>query len=287
MKGADLVAALQRQFGDVSALEVSRQLGLTQPALVHWKNAKNLSPSRIAGQMRRLALQRIDGALLVEELCVRLGVGSVLQLANRFGVSHQTVRNWQKRKTYSSRQLSKLVEDAFEASAHHARMTAVRPLVEFCAIEKCATSSGKKFQLFKVASTEGSHPYLEGLKKELEGHYGIYVFFDSRGQAIYAGKARKQSLWKEMQLAFNRKRAVQKIRRVSHPSRRQKYRTSKELTRQIVEESVQLHELAHYFSAYEVADELVNDLESLLVRAFANDLLNVRMEKFGHQRRAR
>jgi hypothetical protein len=44
---------------------------------------------------------------------------------------------------------------------------------------------------------------------------------------------------------------------------------------------VPLHELAIYFSAYQVDDEMVDKLEALLVRSFANDLLNVRMEKFG------
>ena len=46
-----------------------------------------------------------------------------------------------------------------------------------------------------------------------------------------------------------------------------------------------LHDLATYFSAYEVADVMIDDLEALMVRSFANDLLNIRMERFRRDRR--
>ena len=48
---------------------------------------------------------------------------------------------------------------------------------------------------------------------------------------------------------------------------------------------LELFDLAAYFSAYEVADGMIEELEALLVRAFANDLLNVKMETFAHQRK--
>jgi hypothetical protein len=64
----------------------------------------------------------------------------------------------------------------------------------------------------------------------------VYVFFDSRGQAIYAGKAKRQTLWKEMTAAFNRARdSVQRIKRVRHPKRRVAYRTSDEKARVAME----------------------------------------------------
>jgi len=129
------------------------------------------------------------------------------------------------------------------------------------------------------------HPYRSGLKHELDHAKGVYIFFDSRGQAIYVGQA-KQNLWKEMNIAFNRKReSVQKIKRVKHPKRKVQYKTSYEKTRQIFESAVPLHEIAYYFSAYEVDDGMIDELESLLIRSFANDLLNVQMGRFGQQRK--
>jgi len=119
---------------------------------------------------------------------------------------------------------------------------------------------------------------------ELASSKGIYIFFDSRGQAIYTGKAHRQTLWKEMNLAFNRDRGeVQKIKRVSHPEQKRIYRTSEEKDRQITDHVVPLHDLASYFSAYVVTDGLIGKLEAMLVRSFANDLLNIRMERFGQK----
>jgi hypothetical protein len=130
------------------------------------------------------------------------------------------------------------------------------------------------------------HLYKSGLKTELDQYFGVYIFFDSRGQAIYAGKARKQKLWREMNLAFNRdRRRVQKIKRVRHPTRQQEYRTSEEKARQIGDHIVPLYEIASYFSAYRVSDGMVDDLEALLVRSFANNLLNIKMELFARSRR--
>ncbi len=99
--------------------------------------------------------------------------------------------------------------------------------------------------------------------------------------------ARKQSLWDEMNLAFNRERGeLQKIKRVRHPLRNQPYKTSNEKARQISDYVVPLHELSAYFSAYEVTDKMINEVEAMLVRSFANDLLNKRMEKFGQQKKS-
>ena len=88
-----------------------------------------------------------------------------------------------------------------------------------------------------------------------------------------------------MNLALNRDRkAVQKIKRVRHPARRLQYRTTDEKNRQIIDQQVPLWDIATYFSAYEVADEMIEDVEALLVRSFANNLLNKRMERFARHR---
>ena len=162
--------------------------------------------------------------------------------------------------------------------------------MEFFEIDLCDSRYGASFELFGIKDESGKvHPYYAGLRSELESKHGVYIFFDSRGQAIYAGKARRQTLWKEMNLALNRDRgAVQTIKRVRHPAgRRMEYRTSDEKDRQIVDQQVSLSGIASYFSAYEVVDEMIEDVEALLVRSFANDLLNIKMERFERHRRKR
>jgi hypothetical protein len=174
------------------------------------------------------------------------------------------------------------------AGARHFQVNAIRPLVEFCRVERIGSRHGINYEVFDRRDTAGKlHPYRNGLKEELDVHHGVYIFFDSRGRAIYAGKARRQTLWREVNLAFNRARGeVQKIKRVRHPERKQLYRTSDEKSRQISDHLVPLYEHASYFSAYAVADSMIDDLEALLVRSFANDLLNARMERFIRDRKA-
>ena len=156
----------------------------------------------------------------------------------------------------------------------------VRPIVEFFEFEIADAPRSDNAVLFSEMWEETTHRYLEGVKDELQRARGIYIYYDSRGRAIYAGKAEEQSLWKEMNLALNRGRGdVQSIRRVSHPTNSVPYRGPEEKKRRIVKQEVKLWEIATYFSAYAIAPRsIIGMFEALLVRGFANDLLNKRME---------
>ena len=229
----------------------------------------------------------MKGSSVINALRKKFDVSTDKALADRLGITVQAIRNWMNRKTVTERQIAGLVNSSKRASVIGMQANAIRPLVEFFHISKFRKSKGNNCELFGIAAGDGcKHPYLNGLRKELESHKGVYIFFDSRGQAIYTGKARRQNLWKEMNLAFNRERGeVQKIKRVNHPTRKQPYRNSDEKARQITDYVVPLHEIASYFSAYQIADGLINEVEAMLVRSFANDLLNKRMERFGQQKK--
>ena len=201
-------------------------------------------------------------------------------VAQRLGMTVQTLSNWGARDEVTANQMVALLMKVESAAAQRVQSGALRPIVEFFELDPTQVGTGENYGIFQAKVDGIEHPYLSGLRKELEAHQGIYIFHDSRGRALYAGKARSQSLWKEINLVFNRDRQLQNIRRVNHPERRQDFRTSDELRRQIRTVNVRLHELAAYVSAYEVTDGLIGDLESLLIRAFANDLLNKRMENF-------
>lgn len=230
----------------------------------------------------------MKGQEVIAELKKKFRVTTDKALGEVLGLSVPAIQNWKKRPKCTLRQIAGLVHAASKAGAVRFRRNAVRPLVEFFEIDECVSKRGTTRELFGIQDEKGKiHPYLSGLKDELGSNHGVYVFFDSRGQAIYAGKARKQSLWKEMNLAFNRQRGeVQSIKRVPHPERKVGYRTSDEKARQIVDQQVPLSDLAAYFSAYEVTDEMIEDVEALLVRSFANNLLNKRMERFARHRSA-
>lgn len=286
MNGRELIGALKRKLNLSTDTSLGQALGLSGVTLQNWRNRRKITPRIVAEQIVR---GRLGGEEVISALKTKLHVKSLRDLSSRIGVTEQAVQNWKSRPVITARQIAGIVDSASKASTEDTYASAVRPLVEFIPIARCESRGGAKFELFSLKSANGRpQEYLIGLKAELKKHHGVYVFFDSRGQAIYAGKARKQDLWKEITGAFNRDRgSVQNIRRVRHPSRNQAYRTSEEKVRQIREYEVPLYELAAYFSAYEVADRLIDDLESLLVRCFANDVLNKRMERFGRQRTAR
>lgn len=229
----------------------------------------------------------MNGESVISALMKKFKVEKDQDLAQKLGITVTAIRYWKIRKTITVRQFAGLVHSASGAGARDMQASAIRPLVEFFHIDKCKTTrKGSNCELFTIKTDKGGkHPYFEGLQEELKNHHGVYIFFDSRGHAIYTGKARQLTLWKEMTNAFNRKRGdVQKIKRVNHPTRKQPYRTSDEKVRQITDHVVPLHELASYFSAYQVADGMINEVEAMLVRSFANDLLNKRMEKFGEKK---
>ena len=207
-------------------------------------------------------------------------IGGDDAIAGRLGVSPATVRNWSKSdKELEAFQVANALIKAQTNAVATAQYETIRPIVEFYAIECSDSRHGAKLEI--LPSINNSTKMQLGVRQELARRNGLYIFYDSRGRALYAGKARKQNLWKEINLAFNRSRdEVQKIMLVPHPERQQAFKPAYEKPRQPSDTILKLHELSTYFSAYWIADAMIDDLEALLVRGFANDLLNIRMERF-------
>lgn len=225
----------------------------------------------------------MKAADLIKALTRKLKTQSQRDLADALGVSVQTLINWAKRdEDVSPAQIASAIAKSRVAAVRDSQYLAIRPIVEFYELDRCLTKQEKAWQLFSVGPDSTS--YARGLKDALENSHGIYIFYDSRGQALYVGKARQQSLWKEINLAFNRDREVQKITLVAHPDRNQEFQRGHEKLRQPREVQLELSELSYYFSAYQVDDGMIEDLEALMVRGFANDLLNKKMETFANSR---
>ena len=218
---------------------------------------------------------------LIEALGKKLGTNSQMELAAVLGVTVGTLINWRNRdEDLSPLQVASALAKSQSAAVQKAQLETIQPIVEFYRIEKCLTKRESSWQVFD--SSKDSILYAQGLKAALDDSYGIYIFYDSRGHALYVGKAREQTIWKEMNLAFNRKRDVQTIALVHHPERNQEFKPGYEKLRQPKDTQLELFDLACYFSAYDVDDGMIDDLEALMVRGFANNLLNVRMETFAH-----
>lgn len=227
----------------------------------------------------------MTGTELIEQLKQQYRTGekavSDAALCDALGITRPALKSLKDRQELTSAEVAKLMLKASSTAVDDGQSDAITPIVEFFPLDKCETSHGVNWRLFSTMVDGVEHPYRRGLRDLLDSHYGIYLFHDSRGRALYAGKAKRQTLWVEMNAAFNSSRALQNVRMVAHPERRQDFRSSDELRRKIKPISVSLPEVAMFMSAYSVTDRLINDLESLLIRSFPNDLLNIRMENFG------
>lgn len=161
-------------------------------------------------------------------------------------------------------------------------MIEIYPIIEFMKLDPCDSKRGAQRLIFDAKIDGKESKYRVGIRTSLIASRGLYLFYDSRGRAIYAGKTNKQNLWKELNLAFNRDRGqLQKIRRTKQLVNNIEYKPFQEKERIVYEQEVNIHELACYVSAYHISpDDMIAPLEALIVRGFANDLLNKKMEKF-------
>ena len=74
----------------------------------------------------------------------------------------------------------------------------IEPIIEYFPLE-VAESNEVAVRIFTTTNENGKEiSFYSGLKKTLSECNGVYIFYDSRGRAIYAGKAYDQSLWAEM-----------------------------------------------------------------------------------------
>jgi hypothetical protein len=220
---------------------------------------------------------------LIAEIKRRLGLDTNRALARALGMSEMALNNWQRlKKPLSVRRVANAIYKARQSAIRETQLRTIRPIVELFPLDTVESASGLKFELFPTRK-DGTK-LTQGLRDLLSKAHGIYVFYDSRGRALYVGKARQQSLWTELKFAFNRSRSTQKVFRVSHPKRSQAFKPGFAQSRQPKATQLNISEFAAFVSIYEIEEGMIDDLEALLVRGFANDLLNRKMERFKHAR---
>ncbi|ADE10301.1 hypothetical protein [Sideroxydans lithotrophicus] len=216
---------------------------------------------------------------LLDAIKNKVGISTDQKLAAYLGMTQPALVAWRSQKTLSPLQITNAIVKAKAASKKEAHHLAIKPIVEFFPISTVEVGNAGKMEIFETGKEARQHE--NGLKKVLENSKGLYIFYDTRGKALYAGQTKKQNLWKELHNAFNRTRSAQVITLVRHPVNDTTFNPAVEKNKQPHDKNLKLHDLAAYFSAYEVADGMIDDLEALLVRVFPNDLLNSKMEKFG------
>src|SRR5689334_17813249 len=129
---------------------------------------------------------------LIAELQRKLRVKTYRELAGKLGMSQVALINWRKmRKPITVRRVANAVFKARLAAIEESQLKTIRPIVEYFPLKPTESQQGVKFELF---TTRGdANPLHIELRKVLASTHGIYVFYDSRGRALYAGKATKRS----------------------------------------------------------------------------------------------
>ncbi|MHB1799830.1 MAG: hypothetical protein ACYCUI_16290 [Vulcanimicrobiaceae bacterium] len=199
------------------------------------------------------------------------------ELASFLGITQATLITKKKsRANMTPKSISRLLTKYSMAQTTRSFSTAIKPIVEHYPIKKCESKQGAKWEILPSGSSNLRESKIKGY---LINSIGIYFFYDSMGQVIYNGKTISQNLWKEINLAFNRDRGQHKVFRVPHPSTGSSFEPAWKSPRQPVRKPVYLHEIAGYFSAYEISKELISIVEALFIRSICNDLSNIKMEK--------
>ena len=213
--------------------------------------------------------------------------GTDTALANKLGATSTKrnswktkIANWRK----NSRQLSdteilNLIKDIKDVSIKKNQETIhkkfIKTIIEYFPIEKVISRGGKNYE---ISPPDDMKQKWDHLRKDMEKtKTGIYIFYDSSGRAIYVGKTagKTSSLWARMKSSFNHnQQKSRQLYRINHSPK------VKSPVQKLGPKPVQLHELAKYFSAYEVNPNFVDNTETLLIRAFADNLMNKRMENF-------
>lgn len=205
----------------------------------------------------------------------KLNLKTDRQLASAIGITHQTLIRWKNNgDKLDANQIAKIVKKAIERGKGDARKYSIKPIVEYYPIDLTKSKRGAKWEIFKMTGSREKK-----IKDILVKAHGIYVFYNSQCNAIYIGKAKERNLWGEMKNAFNRAREPQVLWCVNHPSTGGDFLPACERPRQIKKIKVYLHDIAHYFSAYSIEKDLIDNAEALLIRVFANDLTNEKIEK--------
>lgn len=214
-------------------------------------------------------------AQVVREILEKLQTGkSVPQLARTLGVKSHDVYHWLAGQVKKPSTIEKIIESIVNSSRRQAISDSYNTIAELKPLKARLTKQGGSYDMV-IGKNENESKSIE---QELKAEYGgLYIFYDSLGKAIYAGKTEikkkngkicKNSLWDEMKSAFNRERKSQIIFRSNN---------SKANTR-ITKQKYFLYETACYVSAYKVDELAISDFEALIIRSFPNDLTNVRME---------
>lgn len=221
----------------------------------------------------------MKGKDFVEKLREEFQCETKSQLAQLLGRTSANISTWRKNPDLkpmvvarAMRELADRAQGETEALREELRKVqiahSISTILEYAPI---AANHKAQAEYSQIKAEDGyGHPEI---RKRLEDKRGIYVFYSSLCQAVYVGKANDTELWRECNTAFNRD-LKSDLYKVNHPSENKKQPRRITLSKC----STKVYKVATFLSVYEVDKALVDMVEALLIRAFINQLPNVKIE---------
>lgn len=281
-----LYEKLKEKFNVESDVELTERSGIWQSTLSNWKkNDKGLTEGQIANLIYKSVVQgeknvrnepAIDKSELLEELKNKFEVNTDVELAKRSGIWQSILSNWKNcDKGLSEAQIANLLYNSNKKIMKDCLNNAIRPVAEFIKIDPGESVEKKLWDVFdKNASKKHSE-----LRNKISNSIGVYFFYNSEGKVIYTGKT-KNNLWLEINSSYNLDRLKHKAYFSDQNDKDDMVYHPEDNPIEISNTSVSLRDVAQYFSAYEVSYHMIDNLEAMLTRALANNMINIKKEKF-------
>lgn len=255
---SDLV---EKAFEVKTQKEISNILGIHQAQLSNYlknpiytdKSVLSMIENFSKEYARRNSYTETNTTSILADLVTKeYAASSQSEISKYLGIQQTQLSYYQKNNQAGPKAIRGMIESYTNFKTEELVKKVINPVLEFKKIKPTKFSS--KYILLPTEHNK------DALKEVLEKKVGIYLFYNSQGKNIYIGKTEKD-LYIEITQQLGR---VIKI-----------YAESLKPT------NVQQGDITSFISVYEIKPKaLIKDLEALLIRAYANDNTNIKMENF-------
>ncbi|WP_299733620.1 helix-turn-helix domain-containing protein [uncultured Endozoicomonas sp.] len=278
MKKNKIHEKLNEIFKVKTDTEMARMLGVSQPTISNWKSK---------GFDEKIITKIIDGVIKVKSGVNKADFKNMLQgvfnvsddseLSKSSGIVKKVLKKWNGNDgNLDAAEIASVFYDAKENLVKDSIINSIQPVAEFIKINPGSSVKKKGWNVFVP---EGRNEY-EDLRDKLLKSKGIYFFYNSEGKIIYVGKTSENNLWSEINQRYNGERESHKMYSSDQEIGINLLFDSIDNPIKIVNKKIKLREVAAYFSAYELNQHLIHNLEAMLTRALPNNLINIKAEKF-------
>lgn len=255
---SDLV---EKTFEVKTQKEISNILGIYQTQLSNYLNKKGYTEKSVLAMLENFAKEyakrksytETNPTTIIAELVSEdYGVSSQAEISKYLGIQQTQLSYYQNSNQAGAKALKGMIQSYHRFKITDLIKKVISPILEFKKIKPTKFSS--KYILLPTEHNK------DALKELLEKKLGIYLFYNSQGKNIYIGKTEKD-LYAEITQQLGRTIEI--------------YGENLKRTK------VQQGEITSFITAYEIRPKsLIKDIEALLIRSYANDNTNLKMENF-------